>query len=240
MRLILGGMAESAACRGLCAVSRPLAETRHAARRILAPAVLDELARLIRPGGMLVLASDHPVAKGWLAEIGDLAHRLRLDGAAPAGLAGAAAPAGSDTLHEKAEREDRVPNWFMFERCDMSEFRADGLFLLAFTGLADYTTPTTCCRSRWRAAGPLFYWAISLLRDFRQWVELSGLTGRKGWRTNKWSNRGSARLSRAPGTDLGFTLVRVRYSGAKNGRSQLQIMAEPVEEREMTVEDCES
>ncbi len=41
-------------------------------------------------------------------------------------------------------------------------------------------------------------------------------------------------------TDLGFRLVRVHYSGAKGGRSQLQIMAEPVEDREMTVEDCES
>ncbi len=41
-------------------------------------------------------------------------------------------------------------------------------------------------------------------------------------------------------TDLGFRLVRVLYSGAKGGRSQLQIMAEPLEEREMTVEDCES
>ena len=39
--------------------------------------------------------------------------------------------------------------------------------------------------------------------------------------------------------DLSFTLVRVRYSGAKNGRSQLQIMAEPKQDREMTVEDCE-
>ena len=41
-------------------------------------------------------------------------------------------------------------------------------------------------------------------------------------------------------TDLGFRLVRIRYSGAKGGRSQLQIMAEPVAEREMTVEDCET
>ena len=41
-------------------------------------------------------------------------------------------------------------------------------------------------------------------------------------------------------TDLGFRLVRVRYSKAKGGRSQLQIMAEPVAGREMTVEDCET
>ncbi len=40
-------------------------------------------------------------------------------------------------------------------------------------------------------------------------------------------------------TDLGYHLVRVQFSGAKSGRAQLQIMAEPVEQREMTVEDCE-
>ena len=40
--------------------------------------------------------------------------------------------------------------------------------------------------------------------------------------------------------DLGFHLVRVQYSGAKAGRSQLQIMAEPKDDREMTVTDCET
>ena len=38
--------------------------------------------------------------------------------------------------------------------------------------------------------------------------------------------------------DLGFELVRVRFSGGGSSRAQLQIMAEPVEDREMTVEDC--
>ena len=41
-------------------------------------------------------------------------------------------------------------------------------------------------------------------------------------------------------THLGYHLVRVQFSGAKSGRGQLQIMAEPVEQREMTVEDCET
>ena len=41
-------------------------------------------------------------------------------------------------------------------------------------------------------------------------------------------------------TDLGYHLVRVQFSGAKSGRAQLQIMAEPVEQREMTVDDCET
>ena len=42
-------------------------------------------------------------------------------------------------------------------------------------------------------------------------------------------------------TDMGFSLVRVRFSGVGadgKSRSQLQIMAEPIETRGMTVEDC--
>ena len=39
--------------------------------------------------------------------------------------------------------------------------------------------------------------------------------------------------------ELGFSLVRVLYSGGQAGRNQLQIMAEPKEARDMTVEDCQ-
>lgn len=39
--------------------------------------------------------------------------------------------------------------------------------------------------------------------------------------------------------ELGYRLVRVQFSGGKTGRSQLQIMAEPVEERQMTIDDCQ-
>jgi ribosome maturation factor RimP len=39
--------------------------------------------------------------------------------------------------------------------------------------------------------------------------------------------------------ELGYRLVRVQFLGGKTGRSQLQIMAEPVEEREMTIDDCQ-
>ena len=40
--------------------------------------------------------------------------------------------------------------------------------------------------------------------------------------------------------DLGFECVRIRYMGGagKSARGQLQIMVEPVDLREMTVEDC--
>ena len=40
-------------------------------------------------------------------------------------------------------------------------------------------------------------------------------------------------------TELGFGLVRVKFSGGQTGRNQLQIMVEPNEDREMTVEDCQ-
>ena len=39
-------------------------------------------------------------------------------------------------------------------------------------------------------------------------------------------------------TELGFRLVRIQFSGGKAGRNQLQIMVEPVEDREMAIEDC--
>ena len=51
VRLILGGLESGVACRGLCSVSRPLAETQACGAADLAPDVLDELARLIRPSG---------------------------------------------------------------------------------------------------------------------------------------------------------------------------------------------
>ena len=39
--------------------------------------------------------------------------------------------------------------------------------------------------------------------------------------------------------DLGFSLVRVQFVGGQAGRNNLQIMIEPAEDREMTVEDCQ-
>ena len=40
-------------------------------------------------------------------------------------------------------------------------------------------------------------------------------------------------------SELGFSLVRVQFSGVQAGRNQLQIMTEPKKDREMTVEDCQ-
>ena len=40
--------------------------------------------------------------------------------------------------------------------------------------------------------------------------------------------------------EMGFSLVRVLYSRGQAGNSQLQIMAEPREDRDMTIEDCQA
>ena len=39
--------------------------------------------------------------------------------------------------------------------------------------------------------------------------------------------------------ELGFRLVRVKFLAGKAGRNQLQIMSEPKDDRQMTVEDCQ-
>ena len=43
-------------------------------------------------------------------------------------------------------------------------------------------------------------------------------------------------------SSLGFDCVRIQFSGggSRAGRAALQIMAEPCEDRDMTVEDCEA
>jgi len=116
VRLILGRMPDAALAGAYVLFPDPWPKRRHAARRILQPMVLDELARLIRPGGSLVLASDHPVAKSWLLQSA-CAHpgfewtarrpqdwRTRPDHLVPT------------RYMQKAEVEDRVPSWFLFQR----------------------------------------------------------------------------------------------------------------------------
>ncbi len=60
----------------------PWPKARHAKRRFVHPALLPELARVLRPGGMWRIASDDPTYQGWVSEV--LAAQTLFDVPAPA------------------------------------------------------------------------------------------------------------------------------------------------------------
>ena len=94
----------------------PWPKLRHRDRRIIQQTMLDELHRLIRPGGTLLLASDEPTAKTWM-----LVQMMRRDdfewqatcaddwNTPPEGWPGTRYMA-------KADREGRRSSWFVFKR----------------------------------------------------------------------------------------------------------------------------
>jgi len=116
VRLILGRLGNGSLAGAYVLFPDPWPKRRHAARRILAPDVLNELARLIRPGGSLVLASDHPVAKSWLLKSACLHPDFSWTARRPQDWRQRPRQLVPTRYMKKAEREDRVPNWFIFER----------------------------------------------------------------------------------------------------------------------------
>lgn len=66
VRLILDFLPEACLAGAYIMFPDPWPKKRHAGRRILQASMRDRLARLIRPGGSLRMASDHPIAKTWL------------------------------------------------------------------------------------------------------------------------------------------------------------------------------
>lgn len=66
VRLILDDLPESCLAGAYIMFPDPWPKRRHAGRRILQSSMRNRLARLIRPGGVLRMASDHPIAKSWL------------------------------------------------------------------------------------------------------------------------------------------------------------------------------
>jgi len=116
VRLIMSAMPDGLLAGAYVLFPDPWPKKRHAARRILAPDVLGELARLIRPGGRLVLASDHSVAKGWLLQSAVTHPKFAWTARRPQDWREQPAELVDTRYMMKAEREDRVPNWFIFSR----------------------------------------------------------------------------------------------------------------------------
>ena len=66
VRLILDHLPAGCLAGAYIMFPDPWPKKRHAGRRILQQSMRDRLARLIRKGGSLRMASDHPIAKTWL------------------------------------------------------------------------------------------------------------------------------------------------------------------------------
>jgi tRNA (guanine-N7-)-methyltransferase len=116
VRLLLPGWPDASLAGVYILFPDPWPKTRHAARRIVSPTMLDQLARLIRPGGLLRLASDHPVAKSWLLEETTRHRAFFWTAARPQDWRNPPPDWPGTRYMKKAEKEGRQPSWFDFRR----------------------------------------------------------------------------------------------------------------------------
>lgn len=90
----------------------PWPKTRHAKRRFVHPALLPEVARVLKPGAFWRVASDDPIYQAWVRDV--MATQALFDAAAPA----LERPEGwPPTRYEaKAIRAGRTPHYWAFRR----------------------------------------------------------------------------------------------------------------------------
>lgn len=118
VRLLLPRFAPASLAGAFILFPDPWPKFRHRSRRILQPPLLSEMKRLIKPGGSLLLASDEPVAKGWILQAMMDADGFRWNARRPDDWRQPPAGWPGTRYMAKAEREGRIPNWFMFRRED--------------------------------------------------------------------------------------------------------------------------
>ena len=94
----------------------PWPKARHAKRRILNLDMLNRLAGLLRPKGLLRMASDHPIAKSWL--LAEVVRHQSFEWRARCAEDWRARPEGwpQTRYMQKGLSEGRLPSWFEFER----------------------------------------------------------------------------------------------------------------------------
>jgi len=116
VRLIFASLADASLAGAYVMFPDPWPKKRHAGRRILQTDVMDSLARLIRPGGSLVMASDDPTAKSWLLQAA-MRHPA-FDWTARCADDWQTRPSHLPATRymKKAENEARRPSWFIFTR----------------------------------------------------------------------------------------------------------------------------
>lgn len=94
----------------------PWPKRRHAARRILQPTLLDQLATMIRPGGKMTLASDDPTAKSWLLQAGIFHSDFIWTARHPDDWRKLPRGLPETRYMKKAVQAGRQPSWFQFQR----------------------------------------------------------------------------------------------------------------------------
>ena len=116
VRLILPVLPVASLSRVFIMFPDPWPKKRHATRRILQPEMMNVLARLIRPSGQLVLASDDPIAKAWLLQTA-ISHPLFFWTARrPVDWRQRPQHLPATRYMAKAEKASRQSSWLIFER----------------------------------------------------------------------------------------------------------------------------
>ena len=118
VRLILPNIDTASLAGAFIMFPDPWPKQRHVRRRILQPALLDQLAKMIRPGGKLVLASDDPTAKSWLLQTATAHPGFVWTARRPADSRQRPAHLPETRYMKKADRAERQSSWFQFRRCD--------------------------------------------------------------------------------------------------------------------------
>ena len=95
----------------------PWQKKRHRSRRIVQPEMLTELARLIKPQGRLLLASDDPSAKSWILQTMLDCSDFAWQATSPSDWRKVPSDVPQATRYmAKAKREGRNASWFDFKR----------------------------------------------------------------------------------------------------------------------------
>ena len=118
VRLILPNIDTASLAGAFIMFPDPWPKQRHVRRRILQPALLDQLAKMIRPGGKLVLASDDPTAKSWLLQTATAHVGFVWTARRPADWRQRPADLPETRYMRKADRAERKSSWFQFRRCE--------------------------------------------------------------------------------------------------------------------------
>ena len=116
VRLILPALPVAGVSHVFIMFPDPWPKKRHAARRILQPEMMDVLARLIRPSGQLVLASDDPTAKGWLLQTAMSHSQFCWTARRPDDWRQRPPHLPATRYMAKAEQASRQSSWFIFKR----------------------------------------------------------------------------------------------------------------------------